>query len=111
MTEAIRVIYWNVGEQLGSFTVYLTAMAAILVLFYGIVRDANTWRKGKPDARLDVIGSRVATVLAETLGQQKTMQDRKPGMMHALIFFGFLGLFIGTEIIAIEETFTLPLMG
>jgi hypothetical protein len=39
MTEAIRVIYWNVGEQLGSFTVYLTAMAAILVLFYGIVRD------------------------------------------------------------------------
>ena len=111
MTEAIRQIYWNVGEHLGSFTVYITATAAMLVLFYGIVRDANTWRKGKPDARLDVIGSRVSTVLAETLGQQKTMQDRKPGMMHALIFFGFLGLFIGTDIIAIEEDFTIPLMG
>ena len=73
MTEAIRQIYWNVGEHLGSFTVYMTATAALLVLFYGIVRDANTWRKGQPDARLDVIGSRVTTVLAETLGQQKTM--------------------------------------
>jgi hypothetical protein len=31
--------------------------------------------------------------------------------MHALIFFGFLALFIGTDIIAVEEDFTVPLMG
>jgi hypothetical protein len=49
--------------------------------------------------------------LAQSLGQKKTLQDRRPGMMHALIFFGFLGLFIGTDVIAVEEDFTIPLLG
>lgn len=111
MTEAIRQIYWNIGEQLGSLTVYLTALAAMIVLFYGIVRDIGTWRKGKPESRIDSFWERVSTILAETLGQRKVLQNRKPGMMHALIFFGFLGLFIGTDVIAVEEDFTIPLMG
>jgi Fe-S oxidoreductase len=34
-----------------------------------------------------------------------------PGLMHLLIFAGFLALFIGTDIIAVEEDFTIPLMG
>lgn len=111
MIEAIRQIYWNVGEVLGSLTVYVSALAAMLVLFYGIVRDVATWRKGRPDARLDALGSRASEFVVQTLGQKKTMQDRKPGMMHALIFFGFLGLFIGTDVIAVEEDFTIPLLG
>jgi Fe-S oxidoreductase/nitrate reductase gamma subunit len=111
MIEAIRQIYWNVGEVLGSLTVYVSALAAMLVLFYGIVRDVATWRKGRPDARLDALGSRASEFVVQTLGQKKTLQDRKPGMMHALIFFGFLGLFIGTDVIAVEEDFTIPLLG
>jgi len=111
MIEAIRQIYWNVGEVLGSFTVYVSGLAAMLVLFYGIVRDVATWRKGRPDARLDAIGDRTTEFVVQTLGQKKTFQDRKPGMMHALIFFGFLGLFIGTDVIAVEEDFTIPLLG
>lgn len=111
MIEAIRQIYWNVGEVLGSLTVYVSALAAMLVLFYGIVRDVATWRKGRPDARLDAIGDRASEFVVQTLGQKKTLQDRKPGMMHALIFFGFLGLFIGTDVIAVEEDFTIPLLG
>jgi Fe-S oxidoreductase/nitrate reductase gamma subunit len=111
MIEAIRQIYWNVGEVLGSFTVYVSGLAAMLVLFYGIVRDVATWRKGRPDARLDALGDRTTEFVVQTLGQKKTFQDRKPGMMHALIFFGFLGLFIGTDVIAVEEDFTIPLLG
>jgi Fe-S oxidoreductase len=111
MIEAIRQIYWNVGEVLGSLTVYVSALAAMLVLFYGIIRDVATWRKGRPDARLDALGDRASEFVVQTLGQKKTLQDRKPGMMHALIFFGFLGLFIGTDVIAVEEDFTIPLLG
>ena len=33
MIEAVRQIYWNIGVQLGSVTVYITALAAMLVLF------------------------------------------------------------------------------
>ena len=44
-------------------------------------------------------------------GQKRVLKDRKPGSMHALIFFGFLALFIGTDIIAVEEDFSVPLIG
>jgi Fe-S oxidoreductase/nitrate reductase gamma subunit len=111
MTEAVRQIYWNIGEVIGSVTVYLTALAAMIVLFYGILRDVATWRKGRPDARLDALGERAGELALQTLGQKKVFQDRHPGMMHALIFFGFLGLFIGTDVIAVEEDFTIPLFG
>ena len=43
--------------------------------------------------------------------EKRVLRDRKPGSMHALIFFGFLALFIGTDIIAVEEDFTVPLIG
>ena len=81
MTEAVRQIYWNIGEILGSLTVYLTALAAVLVLFYGILRDIATWRKGRPESRLDALGSRASEYLAQSLGQKKTLQDRRPGIM------------------------------
>jgi hypothetical protein len=48
MTEAVRQIYWNIGEILGSLTVYLTALAAVLVLFYGILRDVAAWAQRAP---------------------------------------------------------------
>jgi hypothetical protein len=44
-------------------------------------------------------------------GQKRVLKDRRPGSMHALIFFGFLALFIGTDIIAVEEDFSIPLIG
>ncbi len=50
-------------------------------------------------------------MLTQVFGQKRVLRDRKPGSMHALIFFGFLALFIGTDIIAVEEDFTIPALG
>src|SRR6185436_9723826 len=108
---AIRQIYWNIGEALGGTTLYLMALAALAIMTWGVLRDIARWRRGRPDARIAQIAARLIEALAQVFGQKRVMRDRKPGAMHALVFFGFLALFIGTDIIAVEEDFTLPLGG
>lgn len=111
MTESIRQIYWNIGELWGALTVYGLGIIALAVLTWGMLRDLRQIGKGKPDARISQIPARMLEAVVQVFGQKKTLRDRKPGTMHALIFFGFLALFIGTDIIAVEEDFTIPLMG
>ncbi len=111
--EAIREIYWNVDRLGKTAPIFLYGLALITtaIMAWGVLGDIARWRKGKPDARIDQVPARAIEFLAQVFGQKKVLRDRRPGMMHALIFFGFLTLFIGTDIIAVEEDFTLPLMG
>src|SRR5690242_7242148 len=111
MTEAVREIYWNVGEVAGSLSLYITAIIAFAIMTWGILRDVDRWRRGKPDARIAQLPARLIEMLSQIFGQKRVLRDRKPGSMHALVFFGFLALFIGTDIIAVEEDFTVPLIG
>ncbi|PDV98250.1 heterodisulfide reductase-related iron-sulfur binding cluster [Candidatus Chloroploca asiatica] len=110
---AIREIYWNVDRfgKLAPIFLYGLILVTSIVMTWGILRDIGRWRKGRPDARIDQLPARTVEFLAQVFGQKKVLRDRRPGMMHALIFFGFLTLFIGTDIIAVEEDFTLPMMG
>ena len=112
-TIAIREIYWNVDRlgQTAPLFLYSLILLTTLVMTWGILRDIARWRKGTPEARIDHIPARTTAFLAQLFGQQKVLRDRRPGTMHALIFFGFLTLFIGTDIIAVEEDFTVPFMG
>ncbi len=111
MTQAIRQIYWNIGEAFGGTLLYLMALAALAIMTWGVLRDIARWRRGRPDARISQLPARLIESLAQVFGQKRVLRDRRPGSMHALIFFGFLALFIGTDIIAVEEDFTVPLMG
>src|SRR4051794_20729527 len=111
MNEAVRQIYWNVGEGFAPLALYLSALAALAVMTWGVLRDIARWRRGKPDARISQIPARAIESLVQVFGQKRVLKDRRPGAMHALIFFGFLALFIGTDIIAVEEDFSVPLIG
>src|SRR5258706_2539827 len=111
MTQAIRQIYWNIGEAFGGTLLYLMALAALAIMTWAVLRDIARWRRGRPDARISHLPARLIESLAQVFGQKRVLRDRRPGSMHALIFFGFLALFIGTDIIAVEEDFTVPLMG
>jgi Fe-S oxidoreductase/nitrate reductase gamma subunit len=108
---ALREIYWNIPYPYGAMLLYALAIVTTAVMAWGILRDIGRWRKGKPEPRLDQAPARGTEFLVQLFGQKKVLRDRRPGMMHALIFFGFLALFIGTDIIAVEEDFTVPMMG
>ncbi len=108
---ALREIYWNVPHTFASLFLYSLAIATSAIMAWGILRDIGRWRKGRPDARLDQLPARLREFSVQLFGQKKVLRDRRAGSMHTLIFFGFLTLFIGTDLIAVEEDFTLPLMG
>ena len=47
-------------------------------------------RLGRPDPRWDELGGRLRVVLRDVLAQGRMFKDPYAGMMHALIFWGFL---------------------
>jgi Fe-S oxidoreductase/nitrate reductase gamma subunit len=80
---------------------YLLTAVAVAVALYGLYEMVKVWRMGKPwkpgDWKRGLV--RLVTALAT---HRKFQQERRPGTMHAWVFFGFVVLFIGTAIVAVD---------
>ena len=74
------VILLLLGGISGSFFLYQVIKASRLVLV------------GSSDNRFDNWGARVKEVLTGWLGQKKVLKDRVAGVIHVLMFWGFLML-------------------
>jgi Fe-S oxidoreductase len=59
-------------------------------------RHLAVLRAGQPINRLDQPLRRIWGVLVYVIGQKRLLQDPIPGLMHALIFWGFLALLVTT---------------
>ena len=71
-------------------------------------------RMGKPVARFDDVPLRVRNEARDVLGQRKLLQRLGPGIMHALIFWGFIVLFptiVMATISIVDRDSTLPWLG
>ena len=105
-----RQVYWN-AESFGILFYPLAALA-MAIFAYGLYRRWQLWvALGKPELRFDKIPQRIKLLLTNGLLQVKTFRDLYPGIIHGLIFFGFLVLSIGTALIAKETYITGPLLG
>jgi len=105
-----RQVYWN-AESFGVLF-YPLAAIAMAIFAYGVYRRWRMWvALGKPEIRTDRLGERIRSLFLNGLLQVKTFRDPYPGIMHGLIFFGFVVLFIGTAMIAKETYITGPLLG
>ncbi len=108
--EYTREIYWNVGHGvLTLLPMYLLALAAVAVMVWGFWRRRAVYRLGKPLQRLDRAGERIIAMLAGVLSQKKVARVVWPGLLHALFFWGFLLLVIGTTLVFVQADFTDPL--
>src|SRR5216117_273461 len=104
-----RDTFWNVPVW-AQIALYLGGVVAVTVFVYGLGQRVRLWRGGRPEARLDRIPERVALVVKHALGQARTLSQAYPGVMHAIIFWGFLALFIGTVLATIDYDITVPLL-
>lgn len=107
-----REVFWNI--PLPAFEIILFALTglALAIMGFGIYRRWLMWKAmGKPEIRLDNMQERVKTVLREIFLQEKVLKDRTPGIMHALIFFGFFVLIFGAAFDAGQHHVTEPLFG
>ena len=105
-----RDTFWNVPGW-AQIALYVGGVLAIAIFAYGMWQRVSLWRRGLPEDRLDRIADRIGLVVAHALGQVRTLSQAYPGVMHAIMFWGFLALFMGTVLATIDWDVTLPLFG
>src|SRR5438477_6699246 len=105
-----RDTFWNVPAwaQVG---LYVGGAIAVAIFAWGLWERARLWRRGRSEDRFDNIPQRVKLVAKHALGQARTLSQAYPGIMHAIMFWGFLALFMGTVLATIDYDITLPLWG
>jgi Fe-S oxidoreductase len=73
--------------------VFLIVLAGACAIFVGSVRRLISYLKlGQADNRFDAPWTRIKRTLLVAIGQSKILREPAAGIMHALIFWGFLVL-------------------
>jgi Fe-S oxidoreductase/nitrate reductase gamma subunit len=104
-----RESYFNVGGPDGFIRfigIYLFFAASLIYLAYTIYKKIKIWRKGKDELRTDFIFKRIWMLIKYVGFQAKIFREAYAGIMHASIFFAFLGLMLVTAILTVQEDFT-----
>jgi Fe-S oxidoreductase/nitrate reductase gamma subunit len=95
-----REIYGNI---VGGEVVYLLTLVTFGLLGWALYRRLRLWQQGRPEQRFDRLGARLKAMLIDGLGQKKTLRETAPGLLHFCMYAGFIVLFIGTLMIAVQE--------
>lgn len=82
---------------------YLLAVISVAVCFYGFYRRWRLWQQGRPVPPIRDWPARLKGLADQTLAHRRIRRRPYAGTMHLLLFFGFLALFAGTCIVAIEH--------
>jgi hypothetical protein len=103
-----RDTFWNVPIW-AQFLLYALSFVAIGAFALGMWQRVALWREGTAERRLDRIPERVRFLVRHGLLQGRILTQRYPGVMHALMFWGFCVLFLGTVLATIDYDITLRL--
>ncbi len=105
--EATRELLWNIN---GRSLMYLLMVISMAIFAWGTYSRIKLWRIGQKEERLDNLGLRIKSLVKYGFGHKRILKDSFSGFMHLIIFYGFLMLFIGTAIVAVQADFGLPLL-
>ena len=106
-----RETFWQISQLEEAVFYFLTAVT-LLVLGVGLYQRFARYTQGRADPfpRLDDVGARIREATRIAASNEKQFdRDLVGGMMHAFILWGFLTLFIGTTILAIDKYAYKPL--
>jgi Fe-S oxidoreductase/nitrate reductase gamma subunit len=96
-----RPTYWQI-EAVWVF--YVLAALATGLLFIGVAAHLRGWLKSAPGSRTSFSGQALIQTLLDTfLGRTLFKGDRPAGIMHLMLFWGFIILLIGTSLLAVHE--------
>jgi Fe-S oxidoreductase/nitrate reductase gamma subunit len=89
---------------------YGLVVVSTAIFFWGALRLAQKYRRGRGAFMLDQRGGRMRRVVKTTFNHSLIRRrDPVAGAGHLLIFYGFLVLFIGTAILAFQDNVARPL--
>ena len=78
--------------MLHSIIFALVLIGALAFFAYNTKRLISYLQLGKPDNRFDNIGQRIKNVLVIAIGQSKILREPFAGLLHVMIFWGFIVL-------------------
>ena len=102
MPEPFRDSLWNIPDW-AVVVMYVSQAVGVLAMIYGFARRVGLYFEGKRDWRPDALGKRLRHTLVYAVGQAKLATQRFPGLMHALMFWAFVVLFMGTVLATIDQ--------
>ncbi len=91
--------------------VYLSLVLATIIFLYGVYRAYRRWTYGGVMPTFDNLGRRLANFIRYGLLQKKVLYRPYEGIMHTLIYTGFIVLLVGTVLRALEADLTLKIFG
>jgi Fe-S oxidoreductase/nitrate reductase gamma subunit len=91
-------------------TFYVLAAISTLVFALGIFLKVRKYWRGKPEMRLDHLPGRLGRAI-RLVAQNATVgrRDRYAGVGHFMIMWGFITLFLGTVILALDYDIVRPI--
>jgi len=105
--EVGRVVFGNIPDALVAVFYIATSLFLGVAFFLFSVRARN-YVRGLPDYRGGNWGARFRQ-LEQGLRMKTLLRDRQAGVMHAMIYFGFVVLFLGTVTLEIDHLLPIPL--
>src|SRR4030042_3105107 len=96
-----RGMFWKIE---GDWIFYAVAFIAACLLLLGIAAHIYVWLKSTQKSKIAFSRQELKQTLLDTFfGLRVFKGDLTAGLMHSLIFWGFVILTIGTALLAIHE--------
>ncbi|NNC41954.1 MAG: hypothetical protein HKO03_01785, partial [Acidimicrobiia bacterium] len=99
--EIKRDVFVNIPSSLQTLF-YVGTGAFLGIMFYLFALRAKNWQRGAGELRKGLLARR-AKRLEEGLRMKTLLRDRVAGLMHSMIYYGFLLLFAGTVTLEIDH--------
>ena len=99
--EVGRVVFGNVPEAV-IVLFYVTVTGGVFLLVYLLALRARNWERGAGETRRGLLGARLRE-LDKGLRMKTLMRDPQAGLMHAMIYYAFIVLFLGTVTLEIDH--------
>ncbi|MGI9647662.1 MAG: 4Fe-4S dicluster domain-containing protein, partial [Acidimicrobiia bacterium] len=99
--EIRRDVFVNI--QSGLVALFYVGVAAFLGVFFSLFANrALNWERGTKESRRGLWKQRVRA-LDQGLRMKTLLRDPAAGLMHSMIYYGFLVLFLGTVTLEIDH--------
>lgn len=104
MNQATREIFGNIPQS-QHVLFYLLATVSMATFAFGVLSRFRRWTRGKFDWGIErkELPERFRYLATQVFQQPRIRAQRLSGAMHLFIFWGFLILFVGTDIVAVEH--------
>lgn len=110
METVQRDTFWMISSNY-KLMMYIFAGIAIIVFLYGFYRRFRLWRKGvREKVSWNDVKTNLSYFYQTAIVQRKVKKDKLFGFMHRFTSYGFVILFIGTVLVAVDYDFNIPLL-